>query len=256
MNLTLFSSPHSPVSPPSDETCQDRSDLSHYITEPDFKYMDFAKRGEISTIPTFRAQVCRTSALQVFPLQPRHASGTLYLLDHVFIPQNSNLFSKTYLMSQVFHGLILLCLFVVVVGFFLLCYFMHTLGYTKWEDWSLIEVKFASGIKNINCWFLPIYTDVCSTVYSVLSRVLWKILVGQCLEHTCVSSQEDHSENFRTTVQLQVCHLSGLKMCRCGFLQDYTWEDQGFSLLNRYYPDIAPMLDDKFRLAYNLTYNT
>ena len=136
------------------------------------------------------------------------------------------------------------------------CYFMHTLGYTKWEDWSLIEVKFASGIKNINCWFLPIYTDVCSTVYSVLSRVLWKILVGQCLEHTCVSSQEDHSENFRTTVQLQVCHLSGLKMCRCGFLQDYTWEDQGFSLLNRYYPDIAPMLDDKFRLAYNLTYNT
>ncbi|XP_071800666.1 sestrin-1-like isoform X2 [Asterias amurensis] len=81
------------LSPPSDETCQDRSDLSHYITEPDFKYMDFAKRGEISTIPTFRAQ-------------------------------------------------------------------------------------------------------------------------------------------------------------------DYTWEDQGFSLLNRYYPDIAPMLDDKFRLAYNLTYNT
>ena len=137
MNLTLFSSPHFPVSPPSDETCQDRSDLSHYITEPDFKYMDFAKRGEISTIPTFRAQVCRTSALQVFPLQPRHASGTLYLLDHVFIPQNSNLFSKTYLMSQVFHGLCLLCLFVVVVGFFLLC-LEHPTGWicvlnTAWE---------------------------------------------------------------------------------------------------------------------------
>ncbi|XP_071492038.1 sestrin-1-like isoform X1 [Diadema antillarum] len=38
--------------------------------------------------------------------------------------------------------------------------------------------------------------------------------------------------------------------------QDYTWEDQGFSLVNRYYPDIAPLLDDKLGIAYNMTYNT
>ncbi|XP_038058705.1 sestrin-1-like isoform X1 [Patiria miniata] len=81
------------LSPPCDDPCQDTSDLSHYLIEPDFKYKDFAKRGEVSQIPTFKAQ-------------------------------------------------------------------------------------------------------------------------------------------------------------------DYSWEDQGFSLLNRYYPDVAPMLDDKFRLAYSLTYNT
>ena len=38
---------------------------------------------------------------------------------------------------------------------------------------NLIDVKFASGINNINFWFLLIiYTDVCSTVYSVLSKIL------------------------------------------------------------------------------------
>ncbi|MBN3306759.1 SESN3 protein, partial [Amia calva] len=36
--------------------------------------------------------------------------------------------------------------------------------------------------------------------------------------------------------------------------QDYTWEDHGFSLINRLYSDIGPMLDEKFRTVYNLTY--
>ncbi|GAB1605071.1 sestrin-1-like isoform X2 [Argonauta hians] len=38
--------------------------------------------------------------------------------------------------------------------------------------------------------------------------------------------------------------------------QDYSWEDHGFSLANRLYPDIGSLLDEKFRVAYNLTYNT
>lgn len=38
--------------------------------------------------------------------------------------------------------------------------------------------------------------------------------------------------------------------------QDYSWEDHGFSLVNRLYPDVGQMLDDKFQMAYNLTYNT
>lgn len=38
--------------------------------------------------------------------------------------------------------------------------------------------------------------------------------------------------------------------------QDYSWEDHGFSLVNRLYPDVGQMLDEKFQLAYNLTYNT
>ena len=38
--------------------------------------------------------------------------------------------------------------------------------------------------------------------------------------------------------------------------QDYTWDDQGFSLVNRYYPDVASLLDEKLKIAYHLTYNT
>uniref|UniRef100_A0A8C5LLK0 Sestrin 3 n=1 Tax=Leptobrachium leishanense TaxID=445787 RepID=A0A8C5LLK0_9ANUR len=38
--------------------------------------------------------------------------------------------------------------------------------------------------------------------------------------------------------------------------QDYSWEDHGFSLVNRLYSDIGHLLDDKFRMVYNLTYNT
>lgn len=43
---------------------------------------------------------------------------------------------------------------------------------------------------------------------------------------------------------------------RLCFLKDYSWEDHGFSLVNRLYPDVGQMLDEKFQMAYNLTYNT
>ncbi|KAJ8276683.1 hypothetical protein COCON_G00084350 [Conger conger] len=36
--------------------------------------------------------------------------------------------------------------------------------------------------------------------------------------------------------------------------QDYSWEDHGFSLVNRLYSDIGILLDDKFRTVCNLTY--
>lgn len=39
-------------------------------------------------------------------------------------------------------------------------------------------------------------------------------------------------------------------------VQDYSWEEHGFSLINRLYPDIGQMLDDKFSCTVNLTYNT
>jgi sestrin len=38
--------------------------------------------------------------------------------------------------------------------------------------------------------------------------------------------------------------------------QDYSWEEQGFSLCNRLYPEMGSLLDDKFSVTYNLTYNT
>ncbi|CAL8315834.1 unnamed protein product [Lota lota] len=39
-------------------------------------------------------------------------------------------------------------------------------------------------------------------------------------------------------------------------VQDYSWEDHGFSLVNRLYPDVGQMLDEKFQMAASLTYNT
>lgn len=39
-------------------------------------------------------------------------------------------------------------------------------------------------------------------------------------------------------------------------IQDYCWEDHGYSLVNRLYPDVGQLIDEKFHIAYNLTYNT
>ncbi|XP_019206183.1 sestrin-2 isoform X2 [Oreochromis niloticus] len=37
--------------------------------------------------------------------------------------------------------------------------------------------------------------------------------------------------------------------------QDYSWEDHGFSLLNRLLPDMGQLLDEKFQIVCNLTYH-
>lgn len=39
-------------------------------------------------------------------------------------------------------------------------------------------------------------------------------------------------------------------------VQDYSWDDHGYSLVNRLYNDVGHLLDLKFRAAYNLTYFT
>ncbi|KAL1456468.1 hypothetical protein WDU94_001199 [Cyamophila willieti] len=39
-------------------------------------------------------------------------------------------------------------------------------------------------------------------------------------------------------------------------IQDYSWDDHGYSLINRYYNDVGNLLDYKFKIAYNLTYYT
>eukprot|EP01137_Pigoraptor_chileana_P018066 Opistho-2@77003 len=38
--------------------------------------------------------------------------------------------------------------------------------------------------------------------------------------------------------------------------QDYSWADHGFSLINRFYPDVGQMLDTEFRAALDLTYHS
>ncbi|XP_076307675.1 sestrin-1-like isoform X1 [Tachypleus tridentatus] len=39
-------------------------------------------------------------------------------------------------------------------------------------------------------------------------------------------------------------------------IQDYSWEVYGYSLLNRLYNDIGTILDEKFKITYDLTYYT
>ena len=39
-------------------------------------------------------------------------------------------------------------------------------------------------------------------------------------------------------------------------VQDCSWDDHGYSLVNRLYNDVGNLLDDKFKTAYNLTYYT
>lgn len=39
-------------------------------------------------------------------------------------------------------------------------------------------------------------------------------------------------------------------------VQDYSWDDHGYSLVNRLYNDVGFLLDVKFRATYNLTYCT
>ncbi|XP_076467290.1 sestrin-3-like isoform X2 [Babylonia areolata] len=39
-------------------------------------------------------------------------------------------------------------------------------------------------------------------------------------------------------------------------VQDYSWKDHGYPLVNRLYNDIGDLLDKKFDIAFNLTYNT
>ena len=36
-------------------------------------------------------------------------------------------------------------------------------------------------------------------------------------------------------------------------LQDFSWEEQGFSLINRFYPGVGELLDDLFTETFNLT---
>lgn len=51
-------------------------------------------------------------------------------------------------------------------------------------------------------------------------------------------------------------HILIIHFCSVLCIQDYCWEDHGYSLVNRLYPDVGQLIDEKFHIAYNLTYNT
>jgi len=39
-------------------------------------------------------------------------------------------------------------------------------------------------------------------------------------------------------------------------VQDYSWQEHGYSLVSRFYPKLAALLDEMFTHTYNMTYNT
>ncbi|XP_071395536.1 sestrin-3 isoform X3 [Centroberyx affinis] len=60
--------------------------------------------------------------------------------------------------------------------------------------------------------------------------------------------EEDHFQVFRVQDGLVVLSLIDVVL----ILQDYSWEDHGFSLVNRLYSDIGHLLDDRFRSVTTL----
>lgn len=74
--------------------------------------------------------------------------------------------------------------------------------------------------------------------------------------------EEDHFQVFRVQVglvyllvalaSLMLFHASLQNTLNAKILQDYSWEDHGFSLVNRLYSDIGHFLDDRFRSVTSL----
>ncbi|KAG9351423.1 hypothetical protein JZ751_022673, partial [Albula glossodonta] len=69
-------------------------------------------------------------------------------------------------------------------------------------------------------------------------------------------SSKSAQPNYSSTLLLWPLLLTFLcvKHSNTVHAQDYSWEDHGFSLVNRLYSDVGLLLDEKFRTVYNLTY--
>jgi hypothetical protein len=61
--------------------------------------------------------------------------------------------------------------------------------------------------------------------------------------------------SFHTVSQSVVLLVTVLILFILSF-QDYSWDDHGYSLVNRLYNDVGNLLDEKFKTASNLTYYT
>ncbi|XP_051892411.1 LOW QUALITY PROTEIN: sestrin-1-like [Pristis pectinata] len=77
---------------------------------------------------------------------------------------------------------------------------------------------------------------------------------GKTLEQPCSTNLscfvEDADFGYRISAGVGSSRLPTFRA------QDYSWEDHGYSLINRLYPEVGQLLDEKFQVVYNLTYNT
>lgn len=91
------------------------------------------------------------------------------------------------------------------------------------------RVKIIQKLPDKGCCGLGRATPRAYSLNSAASRGLHPFFLGKC------------SKLFFTVAK-----------CSCCAQQDYSWEDHGFSLVNRLYSDIGHLLDEKFRMVDGL----
>jgi hypothetical protein len=70
-----------------------KSDISHFVEDATFLYQDFAKRGEISDIPTFRVQVRHNFLFDIPCKNENYKTECLY---HVYSGNLHHIFVDTF----------------------------------------------------------------------------------------------------------------------------------------------------------------
>ena len=85
--------------------------------------------------------------------------------------------------------------------------------------------------------------------------ILFPVVVSYCEpESSKVASNFDHYLNDRRFRYENFADRNN----RSQFMNtnEYSWEGYGFSLVDRFYPEMGQLLDEKFRVCQELTYRT
>ena len=69
---------------------------------------------------------------------------------------------------------------------------------------------------------------------------------------------EDFTLTSACTLRARASHLRHSQVAQLfkpnSSSQEYSWEDHGFPYLNSLYPQMSELLDEKFKITYELTY--
>lgn len=97
--------------------------------------------------------------------------------------------------------------------------------------------------------------ELCSVVF-VFFSFLFLVLFerGKVEEKKKKTCTNDNGFSFFNELQ-DFARRGSVNLIPTFRIQDYSWDDHAFSLVNRLYNDVGNLLDDKFRLMYQLTYN-
>ena len=81
------------------------------------------------------------------------------------------------------------------------------------------------------------------------------------LTSKCLGNDDEQSELNKFVLDSKFCYVDFARSrartdVQTFRVQDYSWCDHAYSLVNRLYSDVGNMLDEKFTTTYNLTYYT